>query len=95
MFRAMRLPLTLGGVASLPEVVVDLGHTAGSRFAVFALHRLEGGGCGFFAGPCVLRRIYPGNAPVDAVGGLLAHFIADMGVDVQCRGAGHMADDGG
>ena len=85
----------LGGVASLPEVVVDLAHTAGSWLSIFAFHRLEGGGCGLPAGSCVGRWLHPGNAPVDAVSGSLAHFIADMGVDVQGRGAGHMAYDGG
>ena len=89
MFRAMRLPLTFG------EYRPSLGHTAGSRLAVFAFHRLEGGGCGWPVGLWIGGRLHPGNASIDAVSGSLAHFIADMGVDVQCRGTRHMADDGG
>ena len=33
--------------------------------------------------------------PGDLVGGLLPHLIGHMGVDIQGRGTGHMADDDG
>lgn len=35
------------------------------------------------------------RSPVDAGGGILPHGVGDMGIDVQCGGGRHMADDGG
>ena len=36
------LAVDLGGVATLPQVAIDLGDTPGARFAVLALDRLKG-----------------------------------------------------
>ena len=88
------LPVDLGGVATLPQVVIDLGDTPGARLTVFALDWLEGSSAGRFR--CFLvRRLCPGDGPVDFVRRLLPHFVGDMGVHVQRGGTGHMADDRG
>ena len=42
------LAVDLGGVAALPQVVIELGDTPGARFAVLALDRLKGGSAGWF-----------------------------------------------
>ena len=88
------LAVDLGGVATLPQVVIDLGDTPGARLTVFALDWLEGSSAGRFR--CFLvRRLCPGDGPVDLVRRLLPHFVGDMGVHVQRGGTGHMADDRG
>lgn len=71
-----------------------LGDAAGAGFAAEALVGLEGSG-GLFR----LRGRYEGSAPrdglVDGRGGLGAHGVGDVGVDVQRRGHAVVADDGG
>ena len=88
------LAVDLGGVAALPQVVIELGDTPGSRFAVLALDRLKGGSAGWFR-RLPLRRFSPGDGPVNFVRRLLPHFVGDMGVHVQRGGTGHVADDCG
>ena len=87
-------PVDLGGVATLPQVIVDLRDTPGARFTVLALDRLKGSPAGRFQF-LFLRRLCPGDGPVDLVRRLLPHFVGDMGVHVQRGGTGHMADDRG
>ena len=84
-----------GGVAALPQVVIDLANASGAWFAPLSLVGLEGAG-GWFLG-C---RFPPGfrfgspDSLVDLVRRVLPHGIGDVGVGVQGGGAGHMADDG-
>ena len=72
-------PVDLWGVATLPQVVVDLRDTPGARFTVLALDRLKGSPAGRFQF-LFLRRLCPGDGPVDFVRRLLPHFVGDMGV---------------
>lgn len=85
-----------GGVAALPQMVVDLADTAGAWLAALALVGLKGAGGGFagrsFSG---VRGGVSSNPLIDFCRCGALHLVGDMGVDVQGSGAGHMADDGG
>lgn len=83
-----------GGVFAFVTVLADLGDAAGAGLAAEALVGVEGRG-GLF-------RLWgghggggAGDGAVDGCGGLLAHGVGDVGVDVQRRGHAVVADDGG
>ena len=84
-----------GGVAPLPELPIDFGGTARTRFAPLSLAGTEGAG-GWFSG-CGFNFLWvrPADAPVDFYGRRPAHLIGDVGVDVQRGAAGYVTDDGG
>ena len=79
----------LGGVAALPQVVIDLADTACSRPAV---GRAVGGELYWrssFLPLCFILLLYlhPSDALVNIDGRILLHLVGDVGVDIQ-RGGG-------
>ena len=85
-----------GGVAALPQVVVDLSDASGAWLATFTLVRLEGAGSGFLCGGfCFCRKLGLADSPVDFACRCLPHLIGDVGVDVQRGAAGHVPDHRG
>ena len=76
-----------GGVASLPQVVVDLSDAPGAWFTAFPFVRLEGAGSELPGCGSRLRRgLDLADSLVDFTCRRLPHLISDMCVDVQ-RGA--------
>ena len=89
-----------GGIASLVEVVVDLVDAAGAGFADFAGVGGEFGGVGLGDGGWFGRlggygTLVVGDAAVDEIGGVLAHGVGDVAVDVDGGGGADVTDDGG
>ena len=97
----MQLPLALGvggGVAAFVEVVVYLVDAAGAGFADLAGVGGEFGGVGLGDGGWVWQgggSVVVGDAAVDEIGGVLAHGVGDVAVDVDGGGGADVADDGG
>lgn len=89
------LPVDLGRVPPLPEVISDLRHASSTWIAVLALDRLEGGAGGLFLDRRIWPRFRLDDGAVDLCRRRLPHSVGDMGVDIQCRGAGDVPDDGG
>ena len=76
-------------------MVTDLCDAARPRFAVLSFDGLEGGPGGLFRSRRFRLGFQLRNGPVDFCRRRLLHFVGDMGVDIQCRGAGDVADNGG
>lgn len=82
-----------GGVAALPQVVIDLCDASGAWLATFTLVRLEGAGSGLSWHWLILHLCLRFDAAlVNLHCRCTAHLIGDMGVDVQRGAAGHMPD---
>ena len=72
-----------GGIAALPQVVVDLADTSGARFAPLSLVGSEGAGDGFLGhGLLSGFRFGSPDPPVDLVRRALPHGVGNMGVGV-------------
>ena len=97
----LSLSLGIGGsVAALVEVVIDLVDAAGAGFADLAGVGGEFGGVGlgdggWFGRFCNCGTFVMGDAVVDEIGGVLAHGVGDVAVDVDGGGGADVADDGG
>lgn len=93
-FRVLGAVRPGGRVASLEEVIVDLGDAAGSRLAGTPHDWLE-------VGEWILRRLRRvlryliAQAPIDFGGGFAEHIASDVCVDVQRCRRRHMAQHGG
>ena len=85
-----------GGVAALPQVVIDLCDASGAWLATFTLVRLEGAGSGFLCGGFCLRfELSLANPLVNLACRRLPHLVRDMGVDVQRSAAGNVTNHRG
>lgn len=89
-----------GGITSLPQVVVDFRHAAGTGFPFFALAGLEMAHVRFFRRICgiitpvlsgiVHRRLRLADSTVNACRRLGSHIVGNVGVNVQRCFGGYM-----
>ena len=85
-----------GGVAALPQVVIDLCDASGAWLAALALVRLEGAGSGLSWHRLILHLCLRfDDALVNLHCCCTAHLIGDMGVDVQRSAAGNVTNHRG